>query len=114
MPQQRSKPPSSPEAQGSRALEEAERPEAPEIDDECSTFAIHDLAALADGQLSDAGIQRLARHLPTCRTCMATLVALVEDSEPGEAPGTEKLAALLAATTSARKRTDVDDVDDDS
>jgi anti-sigma factor RsiW len=84
------------------AAPDAREPQAPAILEECSTFAIHDLAALADGQLSQDGMRRLASHLPTCRTCMATLVALVEDIEHGEASGNHDLAALLAVANSAR------------
>ena len=89
--------------------------QAPVLFEGCSTFAVHDLAALADGHLSQEGKRRLASHLPTCRICMATLVALVEDTQHGEASGNHDLARLLAATTGGRgiERSYDDDDDDD-
>ena len=64
--------------------------------EDCSTFAIHDLAALADGNLSEEGLRRLASHIIQCRTCRATLAALIDESQ--NSPG---------ATTSERPSYDV-------
>ncbi|HET9620412.1 MAG TPA: hypothetical protein VFP84_03520 [Kofleriaceae bacterium] len=47
--------------------------------DDCAAFAIHDLAALADGHLSFEGTRRLTAHLRQCETCMATLAAIVDE-----------------------------------
>jgi anti-sigma factor RsiW len=49
--------------------------------DDCSRFAIHDLAALAEGHLSQDGLHRLARHLRSCHRCRATLALIVQDTE---------------------------------
>ncbi len=65
--------------------------------DECSSFAIHDLAALAEGNLSPQGRQRLAGHLRRCQTCMATLIAIVEDAHAGPGGETHRLAAWLSS-----------------
>src|SRR5262245_34719957 len=89
--------------------------------EDCSTFAIHDLAALADGNLSEEGLRRLANHIPQCRTCRATLAALINESQnsPGatasEGPGSYDLTAWLDAAAGGRnlmaKIADGDDID---
>jgi hypothetical protein len=65
-------------------------------DDDCTTFAIHDLAALAEGNLSPDGMERLARHLRQCHACMATLAAIVDEAQPSEGTGDMGLAAWIA------------------
>jgi len=64
---------------------------------ECAGFAIHDLAAVADGNLSPQGLQRLTDHLRGCPTCTATLVAIVEDGKARRGGESHRLAAWLAA-----------------
>lgn len=88
--------------------------------DDCSTFAVHDLAALADGNLSEDGLGRLARHIPQCRTCRATLAVMIEESRRGhEVPASGEgydLAAWIAAASVGRnlmtKIADGDDSED--
>jgi anti-sigma factor RsiW len=90
--------------------------------EDCSTFSIHDLAALADGNLSEEGLRRLANHIPQCRICRATLAALIEESQnnPGatasERPGGHDVTAWVDAAASGRnlmaKIADNDDTDD--
>jgi anti-sigma factor RsiW len=65
--------------------------------EECWSFAIHDLAALADGNLSQDGLRRLAGHLRRCQTCTATLAAIVEDARATRGSEGNRLAAWLAA-----------------
>ncbi|HEX8113408.1 MAG TPA: hypothetical protein VF516_37015 [Kofleriaceae bacterium] len=65
--------------------------------DECSGFAIHDLAALAEGNLSPQGLQRLAGHLRRCQTCAATLIAIVEDAHAGPGGEPHRLADWLSS-----------------
>ena len=98
-----------------------DRPSVVTLED-CSTFAIHDLAALADGNLSEEGLRRLANHVLQCRTCRATLAALIEESQnspvaPATAgPGSYDLAAWLGAAEGGRnlmaKLASSDDTDD--
>jgi predicted anti-sigma-YlaC factor YlaD len=47
-----------------------------------SSSALHDLAALEDGNLSPAGKRRLAAHLAECPSCTRLLAALAADA-PG-------------------------------
>jgi hypothetical protein len=88
-------------------LFEAVRPtQVPGIPEECSSFAIHDLAALAEGNLSREGMKRLATHLPQCQTCTATLLAVVEDTQPGRGTGDHSLAAWLAVMATSEDSDD--------
>jgi hypothetical protein len=70
-------------------------------DDDCTIFAIHDLAALAEGNLSPEGVERLARHLRRCHTCMATLAAIVDEAQPSEGTADMELAAWIARAMAA-------------
>lgn len=62
---------------------------------ECVRFAMHDLAAVADGNLSPQGLQRLTDHLRRCPTCTATLAAVVEDTRAARGES-HRLAAWLS------------------
>lgn len=53
----------------------------------CSS-AVLDLAALREGNLSEAGLRRLAAHLHHCAPCRALFAALAQDAE--SAPSTEE------------------------
>jgi anti-sigma factor RsiW len=93
-----------------QALEPAQVPVAI---DECLTFAVHDLAALAEGNLSQDGRRRLAAHLSRCHTCMATLHAIVEDTQPGRGSGDHSLAAWLATVVATAGESLRDGADSD-
>lgn len=66
--------------------------------DDCADFAIHDLAALSEGNLSPEGIERLAGHLQHCEACVATLVTLVGDAAPARGTADVTAAANLVKT----------------
>jgi anti-sigma factor RsiW len=74
------------------------------VTDDCSSFAIHDLAALSDGNLSPEGIARLAGHLRRCETCMRTLAAIIEDAPSARGTNDVTEAAMLARTIYAEAR----------
>jgi anti-sigma factor RsiW len=57
---------------------------------------MHDLAAVADGNLSPQGLQRLTDHLRRCQTCTATLTAVVEDTRAARGES-HRLAAWLSS-----------------
>jgi hypothetical protein len=46
-----------------------------------SLSAVHDLAALSEGNLSCSGKRRLARHLSRCQACTVVLASLVKDAD---------------------------------
>jgi hypothetical protein len=85
----------------------ASRPaELPVALEDCKSFAIHDLAALAEGNLSFEGQRRLTRHISHCRTCSATLAAIVEDARGRRGFGERDLASWLAAAGGRSNRGD--------
>jgi hypothetical protein len=71
----------------------------PVATDDCEIFAIHDLAALAEGNLSPDGMRRLAGHIHECPTCRATLAAIVEDTQSSRGTGDTAVSAWLAMAT---------------
>lgn len=50
-------------------------------------LAIHDAAALREGNLSREGIRRLADHLTRCESCRILIAAIVDDSLRAESTG---------------------------
>lgn len=64
--------------------------------DDCpSSSAVHDLAALGDGMLSEHGMRRLAGHVSRCRPCMIVLVSLANDAQEIDAAGSRPLGPRL-------------------
>lgn len=57
-----------------------------------SSFALHDLAALSERNLSPAGRRRLAQHLATCDACRTVLASWLSDrwTESGDAPAARR------------------------
>lgn len=56
----------------------AEDPGAAAAVTDCDTSLL-DLSALADGALSNEGLERLAAHVATCPACDAVLQAIIDD-----------------------------------
>jgi hypothetical protein len=52
-----------------------------------SSSAVHDLAALSEGNLSTTGKQRLAEHLSRCPACHVVLASLLDDPPDGAPSG---------------------------
>jgi hypothetical protein len=50
--------------------------------------AFHDIAALQDGNLSRAGVRRLADHLGQCRSCRILVALLVAESTRADSTAT--------------------------
>jgi hypothetical protein len=50
-------------------------------------FAIHDAAALREGNLSPDGIRRLANHVVQCDSCKILIAALVVEAQRAESTG---------------------------
>jgi hypothetical protein len=64
--------------------------------------AVHDAAALREGTLSQAGIHRLAHHLPQCESCRILVAGLVDDAQRAESTGKHEPARALPTDKLAR------------
>lgn len=95
----------------SPALQDHGATRVPTAVEDCSGFAIHDIAALAEGNLSPGGMRRLARHIPGCATCGATLAVIIDDMQPGRGADNQGLAAWLAMASGAEDAHECPDPD---
>jgi hypothetical protein len=72
------------------------------IPDDCTrSSAIHDLASLSEGNLSDEGKRRLAGHVPHCAVCRTALASLIRDAQQSQSTGNHQIAWLASLATSA-------------
>jgi hypothetical protein len=60
-------------------------------------YAVLDAAALREGNLSRAGIERLVRHALVCETCKVLLAIVLEDGIRAAGTGTHKRISRTAA-----------------
>jgi len=60
----------------------------------CSS-AVHDLAALSEGNLSREGKRRLASHLVRCQSCKQVLVLLADEAPAAGSTGNRRLESWL-------------------
>lgn len=68
---------------------------------ECEEFAILDLAALGDGNLSREGQRRLAHHATRCHTCRE-LIAMIADEVRGTPASTAHHRPAWSTATADR------------
>jgi hypothetical protein len=71
------------------------------VSDDCVSATL-DLAALGEGNLSGADLQRLAGHLHRCSPCRALFASLVRDAETEPQPEKPDLMTGIAAIGGGR------------
>lgn len=66
------------------------------VSEGCSdSFAILDLAAFSEGNLSQEGMQRLATHVRQCETCRIQLASVIRDSQRSQSSGDKRSIVQL-------------------